>query len=74
MVISNELDPDFLWKRQDVFELAVELKQKLGIRTRNRHLGGGIGIPYRPEQQTVDLEYVGEKIKEVYEQIMFCRA
>jgi len=71
MVISNELDPDFFVETaRMMFELAVELKQKLGIRTEIVNLGGGIGIPYRPEQQPVDLEYVGEKIKEVYEQII----
>lgn len=71
MVISNELDPDFFVETaRMMFELAVELQQKLGIRIEIINLGGGIGIPYRLEQQPVDLEYVGEKIKEVYEQII----
>jgi diaminopimelate decarboxylase len=53
-----------------MFELVVEIKQKLGINIEIINLGGGIGIPYRPEQTQVDLEYVGDKIREVYERII----
>lgn len=69
MVISNELDPDFFVETAGMmFELAVEIKQELGIRIELINLGGGIGIPYRPEQEAVDLEYIGGRIKEVYEE------
>lgn len=68
MVISNELDPDyFVETARMMFELAVELKNTIGIRIEIVNLGGGIGIPYRPEQEPVDLEYIGNKIKEVYD-------
>jgi diaminopimelate decarboxylase len=71
MVISNELDPDyFVETARIMFELVVEIKQKLGINIEIINLGGGIGIPYRPEQTQVDLEYVGDKIREVYERII----
>lgn len=71
MVISNELDPDyFVGTARMMFELAVELKNNLGIRIEIVNLGGGIGIPYRPEQEPVDLEYIGNKIKEAYEEII----
>ena len=71
MIISNELDPDyFVETARMMFELIVELKNKLGIRIEIVNLGGGIGIPYRPDQEPVDLEYIGEKIKKVYEEII----
>jgi diaminopimelate decarboxylase len=71
MVISNELDPDyFVETARMVFELAVKIKQELGIRIEIVNLGGGIGIPYRPEQQPVNLEYLGNKIQEVYKKII----
>ncbi len=71
MVISNELDPDyFVETARMMFELAVEIKQKLDIQIEIINLGGGIGIPYRPEQEPVNLEYVGEKIKEVYDKLI----
>lgn len=71
MVISNELDPDyFVETARMMFELIVELKNKLGIKIEVVNLGGGIGIPYRPDQEPVDLEYIGEKIRKVYEDII----
>ncbi len=67
MVISNELDPNFFIETaRMMFELAVELKRKLNICIEVINLGGGIGIPYRPEQEPVDLNYVGKMIEKVY--------
>lgn len=68
MVASNELNPDyFVETAKMLFELAVEIYKKLGIRMEFLNLGGGIGIPYRPEQTAVDLEYVSQGIKAEYE-------
>lgn len=67
MVISNELNPDcFIATAQMMFDLAVEIKEKLGIRIELVNFGGGIGIPYRPEDTAVDLEYVGQGIEQAY--------
>jgi diaminopimelate decarboxylase len=44
----------------------VELNRALGIRVEFINLGGGIGIPYKPEQTAVDLGYVGAKIEAAY--------
>jgi diaminopimelate decarboxylase len=33
-------------------------------------MGGGIGIPYRPEQKAMDLQYVSDEMKKLYEQII----
>ncbi|MHB1405438.1 MAG: diaminopimelate decarboxylase [Desulfitobacteriaceae bacterium] len=68
MVISNELDTNYFIETANMmFDLAVEIYQTLGIRIELINLGGGIGIPYRPEQEPVDIEYVGRGIKEAYE-------
>lgn len=68
MVVSNELNPEcFGETARMLFELAVELQQRLGVRLEFVNLGGGIGIPYRPEQRPVDLERVGELVREAYE-------
>lgn len=68
MVASNELNPDyFVETAQVLFDLVVELNRELGISFEFLNLGGGIGIPYRPEDTAVDLAYVGAKIKEAYE-------
>jgi len=69
MVASNELNPDyFVETAQMLFDLVIELNAELGIRFELLNLGGGIGIPYRPNQTAVDLALVGAKIKAAYDQ------
>lgn len=71
MVISNELNPDgIIFTATLMFKLAVEVKNRLGIKLEFINLGGGVGIPYRPEDTAVDLEYVGAGIKKAYEEIL----
>lgn len=68
MVISNELNPDsFIATAKLMFELAVELYEKVGIKLEFVNLGGGVGIPYHPDDKAVDLEYVGEGIHKAYQ-------
>lgn len=68
MVISNELNPDsFIATANMMFDLILELNQKLGIDMEFVNFGGGIGIPYKPDQEPVDLQYVGQGIKKAYE-------
>ena len=70
-IISNELNrASYVESAKMLFELAVELKNKLDIRLEFVNLSGGIGIPYKPEQDEVNLEKLGEEIKELYEQIV----
>ncbi len=69
MVISNELNPDsFVATAEMMFDLIVEIYQKLGIRMEMVDFGGGIGIPYRPEQEAVNVELVSQGIRRVYEE------
>ncbi len=71
MVISNELRSDaFIYTAKLMFTLAAEIKEKLGIHLEFVNLGGGIGIPYRPEEEPVDLEAVGQGIREAYNDIL----
>jgi diaminopimelate decarboxylase len=71
MVASNELDPQyFIDTAQMLFGLSVEIARKLVIKMEFVNLGGGIGIPYRPEQQPVDLEVVSEGIRRAYNEII----
>ena len=64
MVASNELNPQyFVETAQLLFDLVVELQARLGLRIEFVNLGGGIGIPYRPEQTAVDRAAVGAGIR-----------
>ena len=57
MVASNELNGEYF----------VETAQ---LRFEFANLGGGIGIPYRPDETAVDLEWVSAGIKERYDSII----
>ena len=71
MVASNELNPDFFADTAKlVFELAVEIKEKCGVNIEFTDLGGGLGIPYKPDQKKVDYDEVALKIKKLYDQII----
>ncbi len=53
-----------------LFNLVVEIKEKLGIRIEIVDFGGGVGIPYRDAEKAVDILSVGAKVKEVYDSIL----
>jgi len=69
MVASNELDAAYFVETAELlFELIVELDQRLGIKIEFANLGGGIGIPYRPSDQPVDLDFMSRGIKKLYQE------
>ncbi|HAP08303.1 MAG TPA: diaminopimelate decarboxylase [Planctomycetaceae bacterium] len=71
MVASNELNGEFFVETaRMLFDLALRLNAELGIRIEFVNLGGGIGIPYRPEQRPVNLQQVGDWIRELYQQMI----
>ena len=71
MVASNELNPDyFIETAVLLLDLVKELTEELGIQFDFINLGGGIGIPYKPEDKPVDLEYVSKGILKYYEKVM----
>lgn len=74
MVASNELNPQyFIDTAILLFDLITELQAALGITFEFVNLGGGIGIPYRPEQEGVNLEIVGEGIRKAYEERLIAK-
>lgn len=71
MVASNELEAGYFVETAEIlFNLIVELSHKLNIRFEFVNIGGGIGIPYRPEQERIDLQAVSRGIREKYEKII----
>ncbi|MCA9177319.1 MAG: diaminopimelate decarboxylase [Planctomycetales bacterium] len=71
MVASNELDGSFFVETAKMlFDLVAKIHRELGIRIEFVNLGGGIGIPYRPEQQPVDLNAVSAGIRELYDELI----
>ena len=71
MVASNELNPDFFVDTaRIVFELILEVQKECGVNIEFADLGGGVGIPYRPGQKKVDLDYVAKGIKVLYDKMI----
>jgi diaminopimelate decarboxylase len=68
-VASNELDRNYFIETANMmFDLAVDLKNKIDISVDFVNISGGIGIPYKPEDEPVDISYVGAGIKKAYEE------
>ncbi len=53
-----------------LFEKAVQLKEETGADIRFINLSGGIGIPYRPDQEANDIAAIGEGVRQAYEEIL----
>ena len=69
MVASNELDAGyFVETAQILFDLIVEIKERVGISIEFANLGGGIGIPYRPADQPVDLAFMSQGIRKMFQE------
>ncbi len=71
MVASNELDPEyFIETAKILFELIAEISRDLGIKFEFINLGGGIGIPYRPEQEPVSYDVIAKGVSKAYDEII----
>lgn len=55
---------------KQLFELAVEIREKTGVRLDFINLSGGIGVNYRPDQEANDIAVIGEGVRQVYEAIL----
>ena len=53
-----------------LFRLAVELKKETGAQIKFINLSGGVGIPYRPDQNPVDIAVVGEGVRRAFEEVL----
>jgi diaminopimelate decarboxylase len=71
MVASNELSLDYhLETGRLLFELAVEIKNSTGVTLEFVNLGGGLGIPYRPEDSEVSWEALTAGLKKIHDEIL----
>lgn len=74
MIASNELHAEYFIDTAEIlFDLIFELSEEVGIIFDFVNLGGGFGIPYRPGDKPLDINYVSERIAEVYEDKIISR-
>ena len=69
MVASNELNADYFVETADMLlQLLVDITEKTGVTIDFVNFGGGIGIPYRPEESPVNFKAISQGIKKLYTQ------
>ena len=74
MVASNELDPQYIIDTATLlFDLVVQISQKVGITFEFINIGGGIGIPYKPDQVAQPLEQIGAGIEAAYREHLLAK-
>ncbi|MBS7339401.1 MAG: diaminopimelate decarboxylase [Suilimivivens sp.] len=65
--VTNEYYPILA---KEMFELAVRLEKETGADIKFINLSGGVGIPYRPDQEPNDIRVIGEGVRKVYEEVL----
>ena len=65
--VTNEYYPSLA---KQLFQLAVELKEKTGAHITFINLSGGVGVPYKPGQSSNDIYAIGEGVRKAYEEVL----
>ena len=65
--VTNEYYPTLA---KEMFQTAVEIKEKTGVQISFINLSGGVGIPYTPDKEPNDITVIGAKVKEVYDEVL----
>jgi len=67
MTGSNVRDPDYFAQiTERLLETASEISNELDIEFEFVDIGGGLGIPYKPEEEKLDVEETAEKVVEKF--------
>ena len=53
-----------------LFETAVKIKEETGVKLSFINLSGGVGIPYKPDQEPNDIIAIGGGVRQVYEEVL----
>ena len=65
--VTNEYYPTLAGQ---LFELAAEISEQLGIEFAFINLSGGVGIGYRPEDPQNDIMAIGEGVRKQFERVL----
>ena len=70
-LVSNTVTNDYYpTLAKTLFELAVEIKEKLGITISFINLSGGVGVAYKPQEQPNDIRVIGEGVNKVFDEVL----
>ncbi|MDE6739961.1 MAG: diaminopimelate decarboxylase [Lachnospiraceae bacterium] len=65
--VTSEYYPELA---RQLFEVAVKIRDEVGVELEFINLSGGVGIPYTPEQTGNDIREIGEGVRRVYEEVL----
>jgi diaminopimelate decarboxylase len=66
MLCSNELNYSYMVETVHMLlELAAVISEKLGIQFEFINMGGGLGIPYKPDQKQLDVVALGKEVRKL---------
>ncbi|MDO4475839.1 MAG: diaminopimelate decarboxylase [Lachnospiraceae bacterium] len=70
-LVSNTVTNDYYpMLARTLFELAVQIKEKTGVELEFINLSGGVGIPYRPDQEPNNIRIIGEGVHKAFDEIL----
>lgn len=68
MIVSNERDADVLLANvRHLCEVAQQLQTELDVPLEFINIGGGLGIPYRPEDTPLDIQHLAAGISNIWQ-------
>ena len=65
--VTNEYYPKLA---RQLFELVVELQKETGCHIAFVNLSGGVGVPYKPDQEPNDIREIGEGVRQAFEEVL----
>jgi diaminopimelate decarboxylase len=69
MTGSNVLDAEYFREiTSKLLDIAGDVSRKVGIKFSFINIGGGFGIPYRPREPNLDIEYVGYIVTKTFKE------
>lgn len=70
-LVSNTTGNDYYADlARTLFELVIEIKNDTGIKLDFINLSGGVGIPYKPDDEPCDIKKIGENVRAVFEEVL----
>lgn len=68
---SNTVSNDYYAELAGIlFNLAVRLKENAGVHIAFINLSGGIGVDYKPDEPSANIEIIGEGVRKKFEEIL----
>ena len=65
--VTNEYYPKLA---RQLFELVAELQKETGCHIAFVNLSGGVGVPYKPDQEPNDIYAIGEGVRQAFEEVL----